>query len=150
MKNVLITYLFFLIGCITTACTKEKIVEREKIVSAQVRTLTNAENRAEINRRRLAMNLPAYPQFLVSWSFFSDYPQVARVGDIFYNNDGFNEALVLKVENNRFLTFEGMRDSSRLFYRRLKADANGTLLMMPCDSDEVVNDSADVYTYHKF
>lgn len=139
----LITILFF------AACTKETVSKCETPVVEKVRKLTNAENREEINRRRIALNLPPYPSNLIAVMFFSDYVNTAKVGDIFYNRIGINEAMLVSQNGSVFTTFEGVRDSARLFHRRLHETDEG-LLLFPCNPNGEINDSADVYQFHKF
>lgn len=146
MKKILCLCLFW------AACQKESREFGEKKVIVQkstIRQLTNAENRAEINRRRLQMGLPPYPTVLNALPFFPDYFNIAKRGDIYYNHNGFNEALAINVNGSIIQTFEGVRDSSRLFFRRLRQTDEG-LMMMPCDLSGEVNDSTEIYSFWKY
>ena len=138
MKKLIL--LIFLVSC-----TKERIIEREKIIIKPQSSLTNEENNALILKKRKEIGLLSYSEWL---PFFPNY--VPKVGEVLYNNSGMNEALILEINSNVATTFEGVRDSSRLFYRRMSITQFGEFAAFPCDNDGRKNDSADVYLYHKY
>lgn len=148
-KESLRTIITLLCLVVFISC-KNDVIEDKITLKNTIRQLTNAENKAEINRRRIAMNLPPYDSIAMSLSFYPHYFTIAKRGDIYYTHAGFNEALALDVNGYVITTFEGVRDSSRLFYRRLKMTNNGDLFLFPCDRSGAIVDSADVYQYWKF
>ena len=149
MKKKLFLFAFF---AFFISCKKETVTIEKTVQKCSVRSLTNSVNKAEINRRRLQMGLPPYPTVLNALPFFPNYFTIAKRGDIFYNHNGFNEALAVNVNGSIIETFEGVRDSSRLFYRRLRQTDEG-LMMVPCDPEYLggeVNDSAEIYSFWKY
>lgn len=143
MKRITIFCLVVFISC------KNDVIDDKMTIEKTTKHLTNAENKEEINRRRIAMNLPPYPAKLNALPFFPDYFNIAKRGDIYYNHIGINEALAVDVNGYIIQTFEGVRDSSRLFYRRLWNTDEG-LLLVSCNKSGEVNDSAEVYQYWKY
>lgn len=142
MKNILLTsFLFF------TACQKVdiKTVEVEKKLFVSTRTLTNSENNRIVTEKRAALGLFQYTESL---PFFPNYSP--KVGEVLYNNAGFNESLIIAVKENIATTFEAVRDSSRFFYRRMSITQFGDFAAFPCTKEGAKNDSADVYLYHKY
>lgn len=135
----------FIIVLFVISCKKEIIIEREKIVSVSARTLTNAENNAEIQKRRAEMGIPDYTVWVGIFPAFQPI-----IGQVLYNHSGKAEALVVNVNDNIAQTFEGTRDSSRVFYRRLSVTNFGELALFPCEKWGELNDSADFYLFYKY
>lgn len=142
--------LFILFCLVVLFSCKNSVIDDKMTIKKTTKQLTNSENKAEINRRRITLNLPPYPDTLNALPFLPHYYYIAKRGDIYYNHSGFNEALAVDVNGFVIQTFEGLRDPSRLFYRRLKVTENGDLLLFPCDKSGAVNDSSDVYRFWKF
>jgi hypothetical protein len=139
-KATLLIIIIFIISC-----KKEIIIEREKNVSVTARALTNAENNAEIQKRREEMGIADYTIFL---PIFPNYKPAK--GQILYNHSGIAQALVINANESIATTFEGCRDSSRVFYRRLAVTSFGELALFPCEKWGELNDSADIYLYFKY
>lgn len=143
--HILFLILFFAcISCIS--CTKT--IEVEKQMPVSIRVLTNAQNKVEIEKRRAALDLIKYTEY---YMFFPSYSP--KVGQVFYNHDGYAEALVIKVQNEAdrvMQTFEGCRDSSKFFYRRLAQTRFGESMIYSCDSTGRINDSSFIYQYNKY